>query len=66
MFWRGSSGRVLACAEPVEMRKGFHGLISLARNVLNEDALSGDIYTSSIEHGQCCWGYGGIRRDGAC
>ena len=44
MLWRGTSRRVLAYAEPVDMRKGFHGLVGLARNVLNEDALSGDIY----------------------
>ena len=44
MLWRGTSRRVLAYAEPVDMRKGFHGLVGLARNVLNEDALSGDVY----------------------
>ena len=44
MFWRGISRRILAYGEPVDMRKGFHGLVGLARSVLNEDALSGDMY----------------------
>ena len=44
MFWRGGSRRILAYAEPVDMRKGAQGLVGLARNVLHEDALSGDIY----------------------
>ena len=44
MFFQRGSRRILAYSEPVDMRKGFHGLTGLARNVLNEDALSGDLY----------------------
>jgi transposase len=36
--------RVLAYAQPVDMRKGFDGLYGLVREELDEDPLSGDLF----------------------
>lgn len=36
--------RILACREPVDMRKSFDGLIALTRGVLQEDPLSGSLF----------------------
>ena len=44
MFLSRKFPRILAYGEPVDMRKGFAGLVGLARNELKEDALSGDLY----------------------
>ena len=44
MLFSERTQRILAYAEPVDMRKGFTGLVGLARNALKEDALSGDLY----------------------
>jgi transposase len=36
--------RVLACAESIDLRKGFDGLFALARDVIKEDPLSGHFF----------------------
>jgi len=36
--------RVLACGEPVDMRKSFDGLLGSVRSGLGEEPLSGDLY----------------------
>jgi transposase len=44
MLWRGENRRVLAYAEPVDMRKGIYGLLGVTQSSLGEDALSGSIF----------------------
>ena len=36
--------RVFACAEPVSMRKGFDGLLAVARQSIGREPLEGDLY----------------------
>lgn len=36
--------RILACREPVDMRKQFDGLIALVSRALDEDPLSGSLF----------------------
>jgi len=36
--------RILACREPVDMRKSFDGLLGVVRSVLGEDALSPTLF----------------------
>lgn len=36
--------RVWACAEPVNMRKSFDGLLAVARHGMGRDPLAGDMY----------------------
>lgn len=36
--------RVLAYAQPADMRKGFDGLYGLVRTALGQDPMSGDLY----------------------
>lgn len=36
--------RVWACAEPVNMRKSFDGLLAMARHRMGRDPLAGDMY----------------------
>ena len=44
MIGTGSARRVFAYARPVDMRKGFDGLYTLAREGLRQDPLSGDMF----------------------
>lgn len=44
MFLSSQPRRILAYAEPVDMRKSFDGLVGLVQGVLGEDPLSGDVY----------------------
>lgn len=39
-----ATGRVFFATQPVDMRKGFNGLIGVVRSVLGEDPLSGDVF----------------------
>jgi transposase len=36
--------KVFACSEPTDMRKSFDGLYAMARDVLNQDPLSGHLF----------------------
>lgn len=38
------SVRIYVCASPTDMRKSFDGLAALARQVVNEDPLSGHLF----------------------
>lgn len=42
--WSGVNVRVFLAREPVDMRKSFHGLSSLAEYVLEHDPLSGHLF----------------------
>lgn len=44
MFSRRSVDKILAYGNPVDMRKSFNGLISLASRELKEDPLSGILF----------------------
>ncbi len=44
MFFAREVRRILAYRHPVDMRKSFDGLVSLVRNELSEDPLSGSLY----------------------
>lgn len=44
MFSRREVDRILAYGNPVDMRKSFSGLISLAKRELEEDPLSGVLF----------------------
>jgi transposase len=39
-----SMPRILACRQPVDMRKSFDGLIGLVRDAMAEDPLSGNLF----------------------
>ena len=39
-----AQGRVFFATQPVDMRKGFNGLVGVVRSVLDEDPLSGDVF----------------------
>lgn len=39
-----ATGRVFFATQPVDMRKGFNGLVGVVRAVLDEDPLSGDVF----------------------
>lgn len=42
--WSGVNVRVFLARDPVDMRKSFHGLSSLAESVLKQDPLSGHLF----------------------
>jgi transposase len=44
MFLSSAPPRILACREPVDMRKSFDGLIAQVKSVLGEDPLSGSLF----------------------
>jgi transposase len=44
MFSRREVERILAYGKPIDMRKSFSGLISLAKRELEEDPLSGVLF----------------------
>ena len=44
MLFQREVRRILAYRHPVDMRKQFNGLVSLVRNELQEDPLSGSLY----------------------
>lgn len=44
MIGLGPRVRVLACSRPVDMRKGFDGLLALVTQELGQDIQSGDVY----------------------
>ena len=44
MLWRGELRRVFAYGAPIDLRRSFDGLLSIARNELDEDVLSGSMF----------------------
>ena len=44
MFLSSEPRRILAYAEPVDLRKSIIGLVALVQSVLQEDSLSGCVY----------------------
>lgn len=44
MFLSSTPQRILAYAEPIDMRKSFDGLIGIVQSVLDEDPLSGSMF----------------------
>ena len=44
MFGTLNGLQVYACSEPTDMRKGYNGLFTLARDSLGRDPLSGDLF----------------------
>jgi len=44
MFSIGSRLRIFLARDPVDMRKSFHGLVSLTESVLKQDPLSGHLF----------------------
>ena len=44
MIWNQEQRRIFACAEPVDMRKSFTGLIGAVRQVVEADPLTGDVF----------------------
>lgn len=44
MFSIGSRLRIFLARDPVDMRKSFHGLVSLTESVLKHDPLSGHLF----------------------
>ena len=44
MFGLTTATRVIAAANPIDMRKGFDGLSGLVRDSLAEDLLSGHLF----------------------
>jgi len=44
MLTLSATGRVFFATQPVDMRKGFNGLVGVIRTVLEEDPLSGDVF----------------------
>lgn len=43
-MWNQERRRIFACAEPVDMRKSFRGLIGAVKQVVEADPLSGDVF----------------------
>ena len=44
MLWRGETRKVFAYGEPLDLRRSFDGLLSVAGNELEEDILSGAMF----------------------
>jgi len=44
VFLSSTPRRILAYAEPVDMRKSFNGLVAVVQNVLGEDPLSDTLF----------------------
>lgn len=44
MWLANGVGRILAYAEPVDMRKSFDGLLGLVKGILAEDPLTGSMF----------------------
>ncbi|MEJ2088840.1 MAG: IS66 family insertion sequence element accessory protein TnpB [Gammaproteobacteria bacterium] len=44
MFLSSTPRRILAYAEPVDMRKSFNGLVAVVQSVLDEDPLSDTLF----------------------
>jgi transposase len=47
MFLSSEPRRILACREPVDMRKSFDGLVAAVQRQLDEDPLSGTLFVFS-------------------
>lgn len=54
MLSLSATGRVFFATTPVDLRKGFTGLVGVVRSVLDEDPLSGDVYrTNNVDDMRC-------------
>lgn len=43
-MWGREQKRIFACAEPLDMRKSFTGLIGAVKQVVSADPLTGDVF----------------------
>lgn len=43
-MWKTAQRRIFACAQPVDMRKLFTGLIGAVKHVAQADPLTGDVF----------------------
>ena len=43
-MWQQEQRKIFACAEPIDMRKSFTGLVGAVKQVVGADPLTGDVF----------------------